>query len=125
MNTQTAYRILSGTIGTMFILLGLVLTNSFFEYQGPGSTPPIETGPVGHYFIAFSGCETNVATNDRNCGTCGTICNAEGGSAVCDEGLCVVDDCFGSTADCNEDVSDGCETDIVDDPSNCGACTAH
>ncbi len=56
MNTQTAFRVLSGIIGTMFILFGLALTLSFFGYQQPGSTPGVPTGPVGHYFIAFAGC---------------------------------------------------------------------
>lgn len=56
MKRQTAFRVLSGTMGTAFILLGLALTATFFGYQEPGSTPSIPTGPVGHYFIAFSGC---------------------------------------------------------------------
>jgi hypothetical protein len=56
MNTQTAYRVLAGTLGSAFVLFGLVLTVSFFGYQQPGSTPNIPTGPVGHYFIAFAGC---------------------------------------------------------------------
>ena len=56
MSKQTAYRVLTGTIGTAFIVSGAVLTVSFFSYQVPGSTPAIPTGPVGHYFVAFSGC---------------------------------------------------------------------
>lgn len=56
MTKQTAYRLLSGTIGTAFSLLGGVLTWSFFGYQQAGSTPGIPTGPVGYYFIAFTGC---------------------------------------------------------------------
>ena len=51
-----AYRWLSGTVGVAFTLLGLAFFVSFFAYQQPGATPAVPTGPVGHYFVAFTGC---------------------------------------------------------------------
>ena len=51
-----AYRILAGVVGGLFIAAGLALFAAFFGYQQPGSVPGIPTGPVGHYFVAFSGC---------------------------------------------------------------------
>jgi hypothetical protein len=51
-----AYRVLSGIVGALFIAAGLMLFASFVGYQEPGSVPGIPTGPVGHYFVAFSGC---------------------------------------------------------------------
>jgi hypothetical protein len=56
MPRQTAYRVLAGTLGIAFLLFGLALTFGFFRYQAPGSTPAIPTGPVGFYFVAFTGC---------------------------------------------------------------------
>ena len=56
MNRLAAYRLLSGILGFAFLLFGLALTVGFFRYQVPGSTPAIPTGPVGFYFIAFTGC---------------------------------------------------------------------
>jgi len=53
---RRVYRILLGTLGVAFLLFGLMLVASFFAYQQPGSTPAVPTGPVGHYFIAFTGC---------------------------------------------------------------------
>jgi hypothetical protein len=56
MNRSTAYRVLSGSLGVAFLIFGLALTFGFFRYQTPGSIPAIPTGPVGHYFVAFTGC---------------------------------------------------------------------
>lgn len=50
------YRVLVGSLGVGFLLFGLVLVGTFFGYQRPGSVPVVPTGPVGHYFIAFTGC---------------------------------------------------------------------
>jgi hypothetical protein len=38
------------------VLAGLLLFVSFFGYHAPNSEPGIPTGPVGFYFVAFSGC---------------------------------------------------------------------
>ncbi len=56
MSRLRAYRFLSGSLGIAFLLFGSMLTLSFFGYQRPGSTPNIPTGPVGYYFVAFTGC---------------------------------------------------------------------
>ncbi len=56
MKRLRAYRVLSGGLGIALLLFGAVLTASFFGFQRPGSTPAIPTGPVGYYFVAFTGC---------------------------------------------------------------------
>lgn len=56
MTSTLGYRALAGTVGLLFVLIGLVLFATFFGYQQPGSTPAISTGPMGHYFVAFTGC---------------------------------------------------------------------
>jgi hypothetical protein len=50
------YRVLVGSLGVAFLLFGLVLIGTFFGYQRPGAVPMVPTGPIGHYFVAFTGC---------------------------------------------------------------------
>lgn len=50
------YRLLMGVLAIASSIFGLALVLSFFAYQRPGSVPGIPTGPVGHYFVAFTGC---------------------------------------------------------------------
>jgi len=56
MSNRWAYRILLGAIGASATAFGFLLTLSFFIYQRPFSDPGIPTGPVGYYFVAFTGC---------------------------------------------------------------------
>jgi hypothetical protein len=37
-------------------VVGLVLFASFFRFHAPGSEVEIPTGPIGFYFVAFTGC---------------------------------------------------------------------
>ncbi|MFP6656239.1 MAG: hypothetical protein VCB25_11485 [Myxococcota bacterium] len=56
MNRLRLYRLLVGLLGLAMLLLGFILVATFFLYQRPGSLPTIPTGPIGHYFVAFTGC---------------------------------------------------------------------
>ncbi len=62
-------------------------------------------------------------TDPRNCGTCGTSCVGVGANGI---GICTFGTCdFGCAegwGDCNSDLSDGCETNLLSDTRNCGAC---
>jgi hypothetical protein len=99
---------------------------------------------------AANGCETNLASNGKNCGECGAYCAAGrscvngqcviekdagspcnsssecGAGQVCVNGLCVVEQdagpCSSGWADCDGNPSNGCETNLQLDPSNCGSC---
>jgi len=50
------YRVLMGSLAIAFFAFGLAMIASFFLYQRPHSTPLVPTGPVGQYFVAFTGC---------------------------------------------------------------------
>ena len=70
------------------------------------------------------GCR-DLSSDLLNCGGCGTRCfeaqqkpNAE---AACDYGRCVLS-CRPGWGDCNGYDFDGCETNILLDPKNCGGC---
>lgn len=58
----------------------------------------------------------------RNCGACGHLCSDFGMAAVtCVNGVCG-GTCANSYGDCNNDLADGCETILTNDPDHCGAC---
>jgi hypothetical protein len=38
------------------MVFGLGFVAAFLLYQRPNSLPLIPTGPIGHYFVAFTGC---------------------------------------------------------------------
>jgi hypothetical protein len=50
------YRTLAGVVGLLFVAGGFGAFALFFLYQEPGSTPRVPTGPMGHYFVAATGC---------------------------------------------------------------------
>jgi hypothetical protein len=72
---------------------------------------------------AADGCETPLNTSD-NCGACGETCqgaaNSTGGSCS-SQGRCVLT-CSPDFGDCNNDVRDGCETDLRTNLQHCGMC---
>ena len=68
------------------------------------------------------GCETILQIDVNNCGACGVVCQgAAGVPPVCSVGKCELD-CPSGTDDCNMNPNDGCETNVLDDAQNCGAC---
>jgi len=67
------------------------------------------------------GCETPLNTN-ADCGVCGTACTVVDGAGTCDTGTCEVLTCADERGDCNDDPSDGCETNTRSDDAHCGGC---
>lgn len=75
----------------------------------------------------YNGCETNTNTSTSHCGGCGNPCSsANGGTASCSSGQCSVS-CGANFKNCNNEntARDGCETDVRNDPRNCGACNTN
>ena len=68
-----------------------------------------------------TGCETDIETNDDNCGACANQCALESGEATCINGECRIDRCADGRADCDDDDANGCETS-TETVENCGAC---
>lgn len=62
----------------------------------------------------------DLSSDPDHCGACGNECPETGGTAGCSDGACVIE-CDTDRADCDEDPSTGCETDLGS-PSSCGAC---
>ncbi len=74
---------------------------------------------------SFTLCQNaclNLNTDMNNCGACGTVCPAiTNASPVCSQGQCS-STCLSGFADCNQNAGDGCETNLLSDRNNCGAC---
>lgn len=68
---------------------------------------------------ASNGCEADLASDPRHCGSCGTACQSA--DCACQDGV-LVTQCASGRADCDGDVSTGCETDLMTDMRNCGDC---
>ncbi len=107
-----------------------------------GATPPSETRglciattcpwPYGSCIDGAS-CETNLSNDSNNCGACGNACPTSfpyrNMTSACVNGACQPQ-CkkqlgWGGEktfADCNGTIEDGCETNVSDDPNNCGTC---
>jgi hypothetical protein len=69
------------------------------------------------------GCETDIETSSTSCGACGTACSASHMATVtCGAGMCN-GTCAAGYADCNANKeTDGCETAIETNVSDCGSC---
>jgi hypothetical protein len=64
----------------------------------------------------------DLQTDVNNCGQCGHQCVVVNGVAGCVNGQCVIVQCNAGWGDCNGDPADGCETNTLTNPANCGAC---
>ena len=70
-----------------------------------------------------NGCEVDTRADSSNCGACGTRCVLAGTTSVrCSAGACQVETCAANRGDCDRVASNGCESDLLADASNCGAC---
>lgn len=68
-----------------------------------------------------NGCETDVLSSPTACGDCRVVCSSAGGTPSCAQGKCGIE-CGAHRADCNNDVTDGCEADLTADDAHCGTC---
>jgi hypothetical protein len=69
------------------------------------------------------GCESALATDPMNCGTCNKMCPSYlHAASICSSSSCAMGPCVAGYTDCNSNSSDGCETNTGSDPKNCGGC---
>jgi hypothetical protein len=69
-----------------------------------------------------NGCETNIAGDPNNCGTCGVACSFTNADPLCVGGACQMGACQTGWGDCDGDPANGCEVDLTTDPNHCGGC---
>ncbi|HQM10806.1 MAG TPA: hypothetical protein PK140_15495 [Polyangiaceae bacterium] len=72
--------------------------------------------------IVDNGCELDTTSHADNCGSCGLSCSFANASASCVNSKCVMGKCDEGFADCDGNVDNGCEANLMADPSNCKTC---
>lgn len=82
--------------------------------------------PSGTIDCGFSGLHicVDVTSDSGSCGACGRACPGSGAPNAqpsCVGGECKLT-CADGYADCNGNVADGCEVNLLSDPQNCGKC---
>jgi hypothetical protein len=92
---------------------------------GPGEMCQAGIDLIGHC-VCLCGRDCQKFKEDPdNCGGCGIACRgADGdghGRPICTSGVCGYR-CDLNWADCDNDLTNGCETDLQNDPLNCGTC---
>ena len=88
-----------------------------------GDGPATSSCPPGYSACAGEpggGC-THTASDSQNCGACGHVCSNAGAVSACQDGACVIA-CQVGLGDCDGRDENGCETPLVADAKNCGAC---
>ena len=68
-----------------------------------------------------NGCETNVRESLAHCGACGASCARAHAVTTCASGVCVRTRCEAGFAECDFDLTNGCEV-ALGTRENCGSC---
>jgi hypothetical protein len=91
--------------------------------NGNGDGGTIATASCADPATACGASCVDLQNDPMNCGDCGHACDAAHVEhALCLAGTCSYDDCAGGFADCDGDVTNGCETPTDHDVANCGGC---
>ena len=69
----------------------------------------------------MGGC-VDTQSNTASCGACGARCAVLNATAVCMNGQCGYSACTAPFGDCDRDALNGCESNLLNDTSHCGAC---
>jgi hypothetical protein len=72
--------------------------------------------------LASNGCEADLLTDANHCGACMNACELPHATSECQVGSCEFIACLTSFGDCDENLSNGCEADLLSDPVHCGGC---
>ncbi len=114
------------TVGTCNPTSGCVSTNVPAGTSCPGGTCDGTGSCVSTCTPPQTNCSgmcVDTAVDRNNCGGCGQVCPTFPNSMqACAAGVCTIAGCNPGFANCNGNVSDGCEINTRTDRNNCGAC---
>ncbi len=68
------------------------------------------------------GCEIDLRSTNAHCGLCNRACSTANGTSQCTGGTCQIAACTNGFFDCNGQVPDGCEANLVTSVDTCGSC---
>jgi hypothetical protein len=69
------------------------------------------------------GCEIDIRHDKDHCGDCSALpCIVPNATPDCAAGRCAIRSCNDGFEDCNENATDGCETNLETDSANCSQC---
>ncbi len=68
------------------------------------------------------GCEVDLTNDVSNCGVCNNICSGDNANMICENKKCKIESCTGTYQDCDNVVSNGCESNKIEDKLNCSGC---
>jgi hypothetical protein len=80
----------------------------------------IDCGGAPH--IDCDGACVDPTTDPDHCGACNNACELENASSECVDSICLVSECDTDWGNCDDDDSNGCESNLLYDPNNCGSC---
>jgi len=70
-----------------------------------------------------NGCEVDLNTDPEHCGGCDDACPARAHAEIrCGSARCYIRVCDPGHGDCNEQITDGCETNLLTSEAHCGDC---
>jgi hypothetical protein len=84
-----------------------------------GAACSVSAACNSHY--CCTGSCRDVTADVQNCGACGNVCTAQNAVSTCTEATCGFT-CNPGFMDCDGLASDGCETNVSNNPSDCGNC---
>jgi hypothetical protein len=90
--------------------------------EGNGPECAVPCARFGKTLCPFGQCR-DLLNDVQACGSCSNDCPGAGPNQVrvCRKGICALD-CLPGFGDCNGEPSDGCETNLMAHPGNCGTC---
>ena len=111
---------------TALPLTWLAIACSSDDGSDPGAARPAASSAGGKADQASScsvqtlcdGECVDLETDPRNCGACGRTCYSPTGAAYCVMGECTESLCAEGFADCDDDVANGCETQVACQPDS-------
>ena len=117
---------MGGTMNSKVVVLFLSIGTVFAGCGNNCSSCPNEksctNGKAKNSCAWCSNSCTNVQTNVKNCGSCGTACVTPNGTPSCVGSVCTIKSCNPGFADCDGNPSNGCEVSLSNDVNNCGSC---
>ena len=101
-------------------LFSFLLILSFAFLLAPLAVYGQDTCPRGQ--VRCGADCVDLKSDARNCGECGAACpTPPHAEAACFGGRCSLT-CFSGWGDCDQNIWNGCETNLATDTRNCGAC---